>query len=680
MSTNLLGAETSPYLLQHRDNPVHWHPWGAAAFARARAEDKPILLSIGYAACHWCHVMAHESFEDIETARLMNEHFINIKVDREERPDVDKIYMDALHALGEHGGWPLTMFLDPQGTPFWGGTYFPAESRYGRPGFRHVLTEIARIWRHERHKVDSNRTALREALSPPPPGAGADLTPGILAEAARQLLSAIDPEHGGLRGAPKFPQCSIFELLRRHGVAAGDGAAHWALDLTLRHICQGGIYDHLGGGFSRYSVDARWLVPHFEKMLYDNAQLVGLLARHWVKDRDNLFRLRIEETVAWTLREMRTREGAFAASYDADSEGEEGKFYVWSADEIDRVLPDRLRIPFKTVYDISTPGNFEGHNIPNRLGHLDLLDAASEADLGAARALLFQHRRSRIHPAWDDKVLADWNGLMIAALAEAGMLLDRPDWIAAAAAAFDAVMGLLWKDDCLHHAWRAGKLRHRATADGHANLIAAAIHLHEATADARWIAAAEKLAAALDRDHWDGADGGYFFASAAADHLIVRPKFAHDDATPNANAVMLSNLARLHPLTGKPAYLDRARRLHDAFAGAVRRNLIAHASFLAGFADLTQLVQIVIVAAPGHDQAAAALQRTILAHPLPGRLVIRVGDPQSLPDGHPARNRPVPATGASLYLCCGQTCSLPLSDAGGIAAAFATLGLGSPLP
>ena len=681
MTENFLRYETSPYLLQHQHNQVHWYPWGDAAFARACADDKPILLSVGYAACHWCHVMAHESFEDPLTAELMNEHFINIKVDREERPDVDKIYMDAIHALGTHGGWPLTMFLTPDGTPFWGGTYFPKASRYGQPSFQHVLREIARIWRDERDKVENNRVALLEALSSPmESAAGAPLTPTVIAEAAHHLVQAMDIQHGGLRGAPKFPQCSLFELLRRHAIIANDSAAYRAVDVTLQHICQGGIYDHLGGGFARYSVDDRWLVPHFEKMLYDNAQLIGLLARHQVNTPNKMFRIRIDETADWVLKEMLTPEGVFAASYDADSEGEEGKFYVWAEDEIDHHLGANIRDTFKAIYDISTGGNFEGHNILNRLHHLDLLDDAAEAALATARQVLFAQRRGRVPPAWDDKVLADWNGLMISALAEAGMLLDRPDWIAAASSAFDSIIDMLWHDERLMHVWRAGQARNHATADAYANLIAAAIYLYEATANHDRIAQAEQLLNALNRDHWDDVKGGYFMASAKAQHLIVRPKFAHDDATPNANAVMISNLAKLHVLTGNGAFLDKANAIQDAFYGIARRNLLAHATLLASVQDLNDLVQIVIATAPEDEAKATALQKAILAHPLPNRLLTRIAQPNALPASHPLHGKPTPLQGASLYLCRGNTCSLPVTDLTELPAALSLLGMAPGAP
>ena len=326
MPANLLGLETSPYLLQHKDNPVHWMPWGDAAFSRARAEDRPILLSIGYAACHWCHVMAHESFEDEMTAGIMNAGFINVKVDREERPDVDRIYMDALHALGEQGGWPLTMFIAPDGLPFWGGTYFPPESRYGRPSFNHVLNEISRIWNHERHKVESNGSALRQALQArPKPAEPNELTLDTIAHAATLVAGAVDPQLGGLKGAPKFPQSPLFSFLWESAARNAQPQVWNAVTTTLTRMSQGGIFDHLGGGLSRYSVDARWLAPHFEKMLYDNAQYVDLLTRAWVATQDPLFRQRIDETIAFVIGSMTTAAGAFASSYDADSEGEEGR-------------------------------------------------------------------------------------------------------------------------------------------------------------------------------------------------------------------------------------------------------------------------------------------------------------------------------------------------------------------
>src|ERR1700692_1503833 len=486
---NRLAQETSPYLLQHQHNPVDWWAWGPNALDEAKRSGKPILLSVGYAACHWCHVMAHESFEDDDTARVMNELFVNIKVDSEERPDNDQIYMAARHHLGEHGGWPLTMFLTPSGEPIWGGTYFPKTSRYGKPAFVAVLREIARLFREEPQKIETNRAALMEQLAATARKPGT-VTIGAaeLDNAARQLGGIIDPVNGGTRGAPNFPKAALFELLWRAGLRNGEARYFAAVDITLDHICEGGIYDHLGGGFSRYSVDERWLVPHFEKMLYDNAQLLELLALAHVRSGTALFRERAEETVGWLAREMTTPGGAFCASLDADSEGEEGKFYVWSRAEIEEILGKEDADYVEEYYDVTGEGNFEGHNILNRLKHLSDQHGQSggpsspgsvlqrgrnmtngsaapaqtsvapkwapagescansmlqnersmvaDARLAALRHKLLQARNTRVRPGLDDKVLADWNGLTIAALANSGVTLRQPHWLDMAKRAF----------------------------------------------------------------------------------------------------------------------------------------------------------------------------------------------------------------------------------------------------
>src|SRR5579863_1385321 len=454
VSENRLAHETSPYLLQHKDNPVAWWAWGPEALAEAKQTNKPILLSVGYAACHWCHVMAHESFEDRDTAAVMNELFVNIKVDREERPDIDQIYMAALHALGEHGGWPLTMFLTPAGEPIWGGTYFPKTSRYGKPAFVGVLREIARIFREEPTKIEHNRTALMQRLEAVArPAGNVTLGRAELDNAARQLGGLIDPVNGGTRGAPKFPQAALFELLWRAGSRTGETRYFAAVDITLDHICEGGIYDHLGGGFSRYSVDERWLVPHFEKMLYDNAQLLELLAIAHARSGKPLYRQRAQETVAWIVREMTTGEGAFSASLDADSEGEEGKFYVWSCAEVLNALGTEDGEFLARHYDVTPQGNFEGHNILNRLRPLPR-SSDDDARLAALRAKLLAVRATRVRPGLDDKMLADWNGLMIAALANASLMLAEPSWLEMAQRAFSFIARTMTRGDRLGHSWR----------------------------------------------------------------------------------------------------------------------------------------------------------------------------------------------------------------------------------
>src|SRR5712671_5651502 len=390
---NRLARETSPYLLQHKHNPVAWWPWGPEALAEAQRNDKPILLSVGYAACHWCHVMAHESFEDEATARVMNDLFVNIKVDREERPDIDQIYMSALHLMGEHGGWPLTMFLTPKGEPFWGGTYFPKTSRYGKPAFADVLANVARIFRDDPKAIEQNRSALMARLAEEArPQGRVVIGRSEVDRAAQQLGGIIDPVNGGTRGAPKFPQPMLLEFLWRAGQRTGEARYFNAVELTLERIAQGGIYDHLGGGFSRYSVDERWLVPHFEKMLYDNAQLLELLGLAFARSQGSLFRDRARQTVEWLAREMTTTDGAFCASLDADSEGEEGKFYVWSLAEIEQALGPQDAAFFAGHYDVTAEGNFEGHNILNRLEDRHPSEPGAEARLAELRAGLLAVR------------------------------------------------------------------------------------------------------------------------------------------------------------------------------------------------------------------------------------------------------------------------------------------------
>ncbi len=458
MPENRLARETSPYLIQHKDNPVAWWPWGPEALAEATRTGKPILLSVGYAACHWCHVMAHESFEDPATASVMNELFVNIKVDREERPEIDEIYMNALHLLGEQGGWPLTMFLTPQGEPVWGGTYFPKDSRYGRPAFVDVLREVSRVFRDEPEKIDNNRKAIVARLAVRARAAGkANLGRAELDQISTRFGNLFDSTHGGIRGAPKFPQCSILELLWRAGERTGDGRYFETVAHTLERMSQGGIYDHLGGGFSRYSVDERWLVPHFEKMLYDNAQLLELLALAHARTGNDLFRERAIETVGWLSREMTTGGGAFASSLDADSEGEEGRFYVWSLGEIEAVLGKDDAAYFASHYDVTPAGNFEGHNILNRLATAAQSDPDEER-LAQLRAKSLAARARRVRPGLDDKVLADWNGLIIAALANAGALLEESDWIERAARAFEFIARSMTKGDRVGHSWRDGRL------------------------------------------------------------------------------------------------------------------------------------------------------------------------------------------------------------------------------
>jgi hypothetical protein len=673
---NRLAQESSPYLLQHKDNPVDWHPWGRAALDQARREDKPILLSVGYAACHWCHVMAHESFEDPEIAALMNDRFVNVKVDREERPDLDQIYQQALALLGQHGGWPLTMFLTPHGHPFWGGTYFPKREMYGRPGFAHVLEAIADVYRDEPDKVRKNVEGLRNGLQDLAKPQSAGMVPlQALDEVVGRLAPEFDRTHGGLGGPPKFPQPSILALLWRGHLRSGETGAREAVEITLTHMCQGGIYDHLGGGFARYSTDERWLVPHFEKMLYDNAQLLELLTQAWQYSGTALYRERAVETVDWLHREMIALDaegaatGAFAATLDADSEGEEGRFYVWTAAEVDAVLGDDAA-PFKRVYDITPEGNWEGRNIPNRLHALEPLDDATEARLAEARRRLFEARAARVRPGWDDKVLADWNGLTIHALAEAAAAFGRPDWLDSAERAFAFVAGHLERDGRLAHAWRRGQLRGAATLDDYAALIRAALTLFEHTGRDAYLTRARGWLEVLDAHYWDNSAGGYFATADDVDDVIVRTKGAHDNAQPSGNGLIVQCLARLHYLTGDTRHYDQAEAVVAAFSGELQRNFVPLATLLNGVELLQRGLQVAIVG----DRAAAdtqALLAQVHARCLPNR-VLRVVPPDAdLPDGHPAAGKGRHDGRATAYVCRGPACSLPLTDPEALAAELA---------
>ena len=669
---NRLAHETSPYLLQHKDNPVAWWAWGPEALAEAKQSHKPILLSVGYAACHWCHVMAHESFEDRNTAAVMNELFVNIKVDREERPDIDQIYMAALHLLGEHGGWPLTMFLTPAGEPIWGGTYFPNSPRYGKPAFVDVLREIARIFREEPDKIERNRTALMQRLEAAARPAGSvTIGQSELDNAARQLAGMIDPVNGGTRGAPKFPQGALFELLWRAGSRTGDARYFAAVEITLDHICEGGIYDHLGAGFSRYSVDERWLVPHFEKMLYDNAQLLELLAIAHKRSGKTLYRQRARETVEWLKREMTTGEGAFSASLDADSEGEEGKFYVWSLAEVLQTLGTEDGKYFARHYDVTPDGNFEGHNILNRLKRPQPNPPAEEgregdddeARLAALRAKLLAVRDRRVRPGLDDKVLADWNGLMIAALANAGLMLDEPAWIAMAARAFGFITHAMTRGDRLGHSWRQGQLKFPGLASDFAAVIRAALALYEATGQQNYLDQALAWQHALDRDYANAETGIYYLTAADAEGLVVRPAATSDDATPNHNAIAAQNLIRLAALAGDNSWREKADRTIAAIAPQAVENLYMHMALLNAVDLRLRAAEIVVT---GEGARAESLLAAARALPPLDRIVLHAPSTAALNPAHPARNKVGAASEPQAFVCAGETCSLPVTEPAGL--------------
>ncbi|MCW0233113.1 MAG: thioredoxin domain-containing protein [Ferrovibrio sp.] len=674
---NNLDRAASPYLQQHRDNPVHWQVWGPEALAAAQDANKPILLSIGYAACHWCHVMAHESFENPEIAAVMNELFVNIKVDREERPDIDTIYMNALQVLGEQGGWPLTMFLTPKGEPFWGGTYFPPESRYGRPGFREVLEKISEAWHQKPDAIAQNTRMLVGALrnlSKPQSRDRLPLSNEVLDQVAAQVLGHVDPDRGGIGTAPKFPQTGLFDLLWRAYLRTGIPDYSLAVVTTIMRMAQGGIYDHLGGGFARYSTDAEWLAPHFEKMLYDNAQLLSHMALVEAETHDAVLRQRIMETVGWLLREMLAQDssgagGAFAATQDADSEGEEGRFYVWDKAEVAEILGPYTG-EFCAAYDVTEDGNWEHSNILRRSLAPDLKDEAGEKRLKIAREKLFTAREKRIKPGWDDKVLADWNGLMIASLADLSQQYAQPAWLAAAERAYSFIVGTLQQgEDRLGHSWRNDILVFPGLLDDYANMSAAALALFEATGNPAYLEQAKRWLETVESDYADPVNGGYFFTSKDAEDLVTRTRHAADNATPAGNGMLVGVFARLWYLTGELVWRERAQNLIDAFSPEIGRNFFPMGSFLNGVDLFLNAVQVAIIGRRG-EAATDALVAAAYTVSIPNRVVLVTSPDATLPDTHPAIGKTQIDGKPTAYVCLGPTCGLPVTTPAELAASL----------
>ena len=591
---NRLGAETSPYLRQHADNPVDWYAWGEEAFAAAQAADKPIMLSVGYSACHWCHVMAHESFEDPATAAVMNDLFVNVKVDREERPDVDTIYMEAVQALTGRGGWPMTVFMTPDGRPFHGGTYYPRVSQGQMPSFTEIMHRIQDVWVNRRQDVDNqadqltqslNRTAL---IQPDPQRAPAGTDSEALSQATAALRQQYDAAWGGFGGAPKFPQTMSHEVLLRSYLHSGNQDVLNMVINSLDAMASGGIYDHLGGGFSRYSVDAHWIVPHFEKMLYDNALFARLYLHAWQVNGRPRFRQVLDETIEFVLRDLRHDSGGFYSALDADSEGEEGRFYVWTPDQITSVLGDDAA-EFMAWFGVTDAGNFEGHNILWRPVRGDFLRSAG---VERSRERLLSARNLRIPPGLDDKVLLEWNGLMLATLAEAAAATGNQQWMEAAIKNGGFLLHRLRRSDGRWlRSWQAGdrdrpaQARHLAYAADYAAVADAFTRLGEASGQARWIDEATQVADGLLELFWDHERGGVFTTGSDAEELICRPKEITDNAIPSANSAAAVALLRLGTLTGQNHYLDRAQDIL-ALLGEVAAN---HPS---GFGHLLEAVDM----------------------------------------------------------------------------------------
>ncbi len=734
--TNRLADETSPYLLQHAHNPVDWYPWGDEALRHARETARPIFLSIGYAACHWCHVMERESFEDAATATELNADFVAIKVDREERPDLDAIYMDAVQAMTGGGGWPMSVFLTPDGQPFYGGTYFPDEPRHGMPAFRQVLASVAAAWRDERPQVEAAAArltaALREqaartaeaarvaadaadaasapaaavmpgmsspgpsALREPQPAAGlgglvgpdgrpllrVSSTPvvgpavdrAILDRATDNLAQSFDPAHGGWGGAPKFPAPMTIEHLLRRFVRAGDVQALTMARRTLDAMAAGGIHDQLGGGFARYATDAVWLVPHFEKMLYDNALLARAYLHAWQVTAEPRYREVVEDTLDYLLREMTVPGGAFAASQDADTDGEEGATYVWTADEIRAVLGSDQAALFADAYDVTEGGNWEGKTILQRVRD-DVALAARHAipaeqvaeRLADARARLVEARRARPQPARDDKALAAWNGLAIAALAEAAVALRRPDYAAAATAAATALWdGLRTAEGRLLRSWKDGRAKHAAVLEDHADLAEGLLALYQSTFEPRWFQAAVELAE-LIVDHFADPAGGWFDTADDHEALVARPKSLQDNALPSGGAMAAVVLLRLAALTGEARYRSAAEDAVVAFAPLASSYPNGFAWWLVA-ADLAAypIDEVAIVGGPGND--AAPLLAVVRDRFRPGVvLAASLDGPQPSSIVPLLRDRPLVEGRATAYVCRGFTCQAPTTSPDGLA-------------
>jgi uncharacterized protein len=650
---NLLAGETSPYLLQHKDNPVDWHPWGEQALAEARERDVPLLISIGYSACHWCHVMEHESFEDADVAGFMNEHFVCVKVDREERPDVDAIYMDAVQAMTGHGGWPLNAFTTPEQVPFYAGTYFPPQPRQGMPSWRQVLEAVAEAWAQRRDEIRAQGDQLVAHLQTaariePDPG---EPEPGLLDTAAASIRTMADPAHGGFGRAPKFPQASTIELLlRRPDATARDTAL-----AALRAMARGGIYDQLAGGFARYTVDAAWVVPHFEKMLYDNALLARAYLHGWQVSDEELLRDVCCETLDWALREMRGPEGGFFSALDADSEGVEGKYYVWTLDELRAAIgDDALAEAAIAYYGASAEGNFEGANILLRGEH-------PPAALPEIRRRLLTARRERVPPGLDDKRITSWNALMIGALAEAGAALERPDYVeAAVTGAIFLLSELRAPDRRLLRTWKDGRAHLAAYLEDHAYLVEALLTLYEATFDPRWFRAARGLADTMIERFADEQRGGFFTTANDHEQLVARRKDLEDSPIPSGNSAAAFGLLRLARLTGEARYEEHARSVIALLHPIAARHPTAFGHLL-GALDFAQAdVREVAIVGPDVEPLVRVVRGAFRPH------VVLAGGP---PDDVPLLDARTPVDGRpTAYVCERFACQAPVTDPHALAA------------
>jgi uncharacterized protein YyaL (SSP411 family) len=675
--TNRLVHETSLYLKQHAHNPVDWYPWGPEAIERARRLDRPIFLSVGYSACHWCHVMEHESFEDAEVARLLNEHFVSIKVDREERPDLDQIYMNFVQMTTGQGGWPMSVFLTPDLQPFYGGTYFPPDDRYGRPGFKRLLQALAEAWRNRRDEVLASagqvtahlRDAARIGAEP------GQLDPALLQRAVGALGRAFDSTNGGFGSAPKFPHPMELRLLLRAWKRFGDDDALHMAHVTLDRMAMGGIYDHLGGGFHRYSTDARWLVPHFEKMLYDNALLTSAYLEGFQATRDPFYRRIAEETLAYVRREMTSPEGPFYSTQDADSEGVEGKFFVWSEEEIETVLGKERAEVFNYVYGVSAEGNWEGHNILHRVKTdeqnarmLRLPEVEMRRILDESRRKLLEVRSRRVWPGRDEKALTSWNGLMIQALAQAAQVLDDPSYAETASRAADFILRRMRRPDGrLLRTYSAGaEPKLNAYLEDYAFFLDSLVTLYEATFTPRWLEAALDLAQVMIGQFWDPAEGGFFYTGKDHEELIARTKDPHDSSIPSGNSMAVTALLRLGKLTGRVDLLEKAETTLRLFAGLMTSTPLAAGQMLVALDFyLGPVEEVAVVGDPGRDETHRVLRAVRTAF-RPNKVVAlrnSTVSADSADDLLPLLKEKPAAGAVTTYICQNLTCQAPLVGA-----------------
>ena len=671
---NRLAEETSPYLLQHKDNPVDWYPWGDEALDRAKKEDRPILLSVGYSACHWCHVMERESFEDAQTARMMNERFVNIKVDREERPDIDSIYMSAVQALTKHGGWPMTVFMTPDGAPFYGGTYFPPVPSRGLPSFRQLLTTLADAYENRREEVLQSADQVRDYLQastgaamPKAETAGTALLDG----AAATLLAEHDDRLGGFGGAPKFPQPMNLEVLLRHHRRTGDRGALAAVETTLRRMADGGIYDHLGGGFARYSVDAYWLVPHFEKMLYDNALLSHLYLEAHQATGDPFYRRVAEETLDYVLRDMTSPEGGFYSAEDADSEGVEGKFYVWTPREIEEALdPEDARLALR-YWDVTQRGNFEGKNILNvPRPHEAVADEFGLAlgelwgRIAGIRDELYAVREGRVRPGRDEKVLAAWNGLMLRSFALAARVTGRDDYREAARRNAAFVLGKMKTDGRLHRSHKDGRARFNGYLEDYAMVADGLVALYEATFETRWLAEADVLCDALGELFWDEERRAFYDTPADHERLVTRPRDVYDNATPSGNSVAVEVLLKLALLLDREDYRARAEEVLEEMGGGMEKIPGAFGRLLSALDfHLSRAKEVALVGDPASPDT-VALVDAVFSRYLPNKVVAGRGPEDEEAAGLVPllAERPTRDGRATAYVCEGYACQSPTTD------------------